>query len=309
MGRPLRRHEPGTYYLVTTRCHQARFFLRPDPGLNQAVLQWISRAQHALPDVHLLAVCAMSNHLHLLVHDTSGRLAAWASYFLGNLARAVNHVRERRGVVFERRYSAEPILDNDALSDRLLYVLANPVQAGLCNQVKGWPGVLLWAQTHSTTPQTREVTWLDRPALRRAQANARRSATADPHPAQFRASGTITLHPLPAGPHGAALERAISDRERACAQQRAHHSQRVVSRAQLLRQDWRDAPKRPKRSPRPLVHTADRALRTAFLTAYRLFVDAFRTASERWRRGDSQVRFPLWSYPPSGALVEPLETG
>ena len=65
MGRPLRRHEPGQLYLVTTRCHQARFFLRPDPQINEAVLEWLTRAQQHYPRLQILAVCVLSNHLHL----------------------------------------------------------------------------------------------------------------------------------------------------------------------------------------------------------------------------------------------------
>ena len=49
MGRPLRRHAPNTDYLVTTRCHQTRFLLRPEPAINEAVLEWLTRAQHAYP--------------------------------------------------------------------------------------------------------------------------------------------------------------------------------------------------------------------------------------------------------------------
>ena len=77
MGRPLRRHEPGQLYLVTTRCHQARFFLRPDRELNEAVLEWLARAQQHFPRLQILALCVLSNHLHLVVRDEDGELAAW----------------------------------------------------------------------------------------------------------------------------------------------------------------------------------------------------------------------------------------
>ena len=110
MGRPIRRQTPGQYYLVTTRCHQARFFLRPDAALNAVVLEWLARTQQRFPSVKIHAVCVMSNHLHLVVCDQSAELADWASYLLGNLARGVNRIRGRRGCFFERRYSAEPIL-------------------------------------------------------------------------------------------------------------------------------------------------------------------------------------------------------
>ena len=159
MGRPLRCHAPNTYYLVTTRCHQARFFLRPESALNEALLEWLARAQQQYPGVRIHAVCVMSNHLHLLVSDTRGELGGWASHFLGNSARAVNGIRERRGVVFERRYAAEPVLDDAALLDRLVYVVTNPVKAGLCEKAQQWPGVVLWAAGEE--PERLEVSWIE----------------------------------------------------------------------------------------------------------------------------------------------------
>ena len=51
-------------------------------------------------------------------------------YFESNLAKAVNQIRNRTGTVFHRRYSAEQILDDNALVDRVLYIVMNPVRAG-----------------------------------------------------------------------------------------------------------------------------------------------------------------------------------
>jgi len=196
MGRPLRRHAPNTYYLVTTRCHQASFLLRPEPAINEAVLEWLTRTQHAYPGVRLFGLCVMSNHLHLLVRDTQGELAAWASYLLGNLARSINAIRKRCGVVFERRYSAEPVLDDAALLDRLVYVVTNPVNAGLCNQSCHWPGLLLWAQAGE--PELREVSWVGRKPYRKARYRARQRGQAPPSPGGVSRSREAR-DPLPCG--------------------------------------------------------------------------------------------------------------
>jgi len=297
MGRPLRRHAPGTYYLVTTRCHQARFFLRPGPALNQAVLEWLARAQRPYPGVYIHALCVMSNHLHLLVRDTRGELAGWASYFLGNLARAVNGIRERRGVVFERRYAAEPVLDEVALLDRLVYVVTNPVKAGLSEESRQWPGVMLWAAGEE--PEQREVSWIDRGPYRRACHRAKKRGEAPPDPERFRTSGTLVLHPLV----GCRPAEAIEAREHELASGRERSGRRAMTREEVLGQDWHAAPPRAKRSPRPACHTSERGLRQAFLEGFREFVESFRQASAQWREGCRDVLFPPWSYPPGCPLV------
>jgi REP element-mobilizing transposase RayT len=306
MGRPPRRHEPNTYYLVTTRCHQARFFLRPEPAVNQAVLEWLARAQRAYPGVQIFGLCVMSNHLHLLLKDTQGELAAWASYFLGNLARSINAIRKRRGGVFERRYSAEPVLDAAALLDRLVYVVTNPVKADLCRRSRDWPGLVLWRRTGE--PELREVFCVQRKACRLARYRALLRGQEPPNPDGFRVRGTLAIHPLPSESPAASEQRcevaeAIAARERELAADRKRSGRPTMSRSEVLAQDWHAAPRQPKRSPRPPCHTTDRSLRKAFVEGFREFVGAFREASMQWRRGSGDATFPPWSYPPGCSLV------
>lgn len=306
MGRPLRRHEPNTCYLITMRCHQARFLLRPDPEINAAVLEWLTRAQLAYPGIHVFSAAAMSNHIHVALRDTRGELAGWASYFFGNLARAVNAIRGRSGVVFSRRYSAEPILDCDALLDRQVYVVTNPVAAGLCERSDHWPGVILRAK--SWTPEMHEVSWIDREAYRRAGYRARSRGEKSPDSDEFRVSGTLVIHPIPAqsesGPgNPQVMANAVEAREREIALERRQAGLSTMSRRQVFAQDWHAAPRRPKCSPRPACHTTEQHLRRAFVESFRRFVDSFREASLQWRRGNLEVSFPLWSYPPGCSLV------
>ncbi len=296
MGRPLRRHAPDTFYLVTSRCHQARFLLRPEPAINDAVHEWLARAQRAFPGVHLFAVCVMSNHLHLLLRDTEGELAAWASYFLGNLARAVNTVRHRHGVVFERRYSAEPILDDEALLDRLAYVINNPVKARLCQAPHLWPGVLLWARTGEL--ESRDVSWIARNGFRGARYRARQRGEQPPSSDPYRVDGRLLIHALPGADGVAGAVEVSAEGQRELSGRRS--TMRLVD---VLRQDWSAAPAHPERSPRPLCHATRSSIRKRFLAGFQDFVGAFREASAEWRRGNRGVAFPPWSYPPGCPLV------
>jgi hypothetical protein len=245
------------------------------------------------------------------VRDEKAELAAWASYFLGHLARAVNRIRKRRGVCFERRYSAEPILDDEALLDRLVYVVANPVKAGLCKRVSDWPGVVLFASNGNS--REIPVSWIDRDSYRFARLRAQLQGEAPPKDDPFRVQGRLIIGPLALtddlGGDGEGIAGAIEARERELAEERRRVGRKALTRKQVLAQSWRSAPRRPERSPRPLCHAADPGLRRRFREGFREFVSLFREASERLRGGAPKVSFPDWCYPPGCPLVRPAGVG
>ena len=72
---------------------------------------------------------------------------AWQASCLGGLphgtfAKALNEMDRVRGQVYERRYSAIEILDDDALVDRIVYTLTNPAAADLVAEVEARPGLI-----------------------------------------------------------------------------------------------------------------------------------------------------------------------
>jgi hypothetical protein len=245
----------------------------------------------------------MSNHLHLLVCDESAELADWACYFLGNLARAVNRIRGRWGTFFQRRYSAEPVLDVEALHERLVYVATNPVKAGLCRHHRNWPGVLLFAETR--LPKVVPVSWMNR---------SRRLASGDvgvsPELDALRVDALLVVAPVPSidSEDVASVAQAVEARERSLANDRPRTRRRTMTRARVLAQSWSSAPPDPKRSPRPLCHASDPGLRRAFVLGLEAFVSAFREASAIHRSGAGGIRFPEWSFPPGSSLVLPADS-
>jgi REP element-mobilizing transposase RayT len=301
MGRPLRRQVPGQYYLVTTRCHQARFFLRPDAELNDAVVQWLARAQHRYPRIRIFAVCVMSNHLHLVVRDEAGELASWASFFFGNFARAVNRIRRRSGSCFERRYSAEPILDEEALLDRLVYTVTNPVKAGLCRRVRDWPGIVLFART--SHPEKVYAASGEGSLAGQTRKRAARSQKDTPNGGGVCYKGPLLIDPLPHMPAESSCAQMVEERENELARQRRSRGHQILGAAKVLAVSWHSAPQHPKRSPRPICHATSSRLRAQFRQNIRHFTCLFQTASERLRRGAFGASFPEWSFPPGRPLV------
>jgi hypothetical protein len=71
---------PNQFYLVTRRCTQRQFLVRPDAATNNAFTYGlIEAAQRCAIDVVL--PCAMSNHYHAVIYDRLGRYPEFIEHF------------------------------------------------------------------------------------------------------------------------------------------------------------------------------------------------------------------------------------
>ncbi len=70
MSKP-RRVLPGTTYFISRRCSERRFFLAPSALINQIILYCLAYAARVF-GMQVHAVCAMSNHWHVIVTDPHG---------------------------------------------------------------------------------------------------------------------------------------------------------------------------------------------------------------------------------------------
>jgi REP element-mobilizing transposase RayT len=131
---------PGQFYLITRRCTQRQFLLRPDPATNNAFTYClIEAAQRCQVDV--LLPCAMSNHYHAVIFDPCGRYPEFVEHFHKMFARSQNALGGR----WENFWSSEQVcvvrlVDRDAVMDKLVYTATNPVQDHLVDRVHHWPG-------------------------------------------------------------------------------------------------------------------------------------------------------------------------
>ncbi len=149
---PPRRVLPGTSYFVTRRCSERRFFLRPSPLTNQILLYVLAVAAQRY-DIVVHAFCVLSNHAHLVITDTNGRLPAFMQYLDSLVARAVNASLGRFEGFWasDGSYSAvEPLDPSDVLA-KTAYALANPVAAGLVERGAEWPGLRTAPEQIGTT--------------------------------------------------------------------------------------------------------------------------------------------------------------
>jgi putative transposase len=131
---------PLATYLITRRVVCRTFLLRPDAVITQIVLYALAvSAPRFGMQVH--AFCAMSNHLHLIVTDTLGVLPDFLHFFNRLVALCTKVLRTWEGSLWDSNAaSVVRLTTRAAVVEKIAYVLANPVAAGLVPRAGEWPG-------------------------------------------------------------------------------------------------------------------------------------------------------------------------
>jgi putative transposase len=84
------------------------------------------------------AWCLLTNHFHLVIEAPRASVSAGMKRINGLHAQRFNHRHSRRGHLFQDRFAARVIEDDDYLEAVCRYVLANPVRAGLTKRAEDW---------------------------------------------------------------------------------------------------------------------------------------------------------------------------
>ena len=82
--------------------------------------------------------CLMTNHYHLVIDTTCEYLCEGLQLLNGQYAQGFNGKYGRWGHVFGERFWCRPVTEN-RLENVCIYVMMNPVRAGLCNEMEDWP--------------------------------------------------------------------------------------------------------------------------------------------------------------------------
>lgn len=251
---------------------------------------FLGRALDRYPGIHLHAVVQMSNHLHMVVTDRAGELSRFMRDFLGPLARAINEHDDTRGPFFERRYAATEIIDDDALLERIVYTLTNPVASKLVEAPEAWPGVVLGpglrAEAEFSLPRPHQN--------HEANENARAS---DAH-VESPPTATVRIRcDRPMALMRKRLQTLIQIRLSGLTSQR--NGRPVLGRERVVMVDVFGAPDKPKRSRMPLCHAGSNDMYRLFKEGWRAFVNAYRRASASFRQGILDTPFPEHCFKPS----------
>src|ERR1043166_4313811 len=255
---------PRQFYLITRRCTQRQFLLRPDGATNNAFLYCLIDAA-SRSGIDVLLPCAMSNHYHVVIYDRAGRYPEFIEHFHKLLARSQNALRGR----WENLWAAEQtcvvkLVGREAVIDKLVYTATNPVADHLVDRVHHWPGVngLHALLTARPLRATRPLHF-------------------------FRRNGAmpdvlelpLTLPPE-LGPSAEVLAE-LRDRVQAVelerAAERARTGRRILGRRAVLAQSWRGSPttEEPRRNLRPSIATRSHWAQIEALSRNRVFATEY----------------------------------
>lgn len=87
----------------------------------------------------ILAYCLMTNHTHFVITAPLTALSKGMQLLNGRYAQDFNRRYERSGHLFQGRFHARAVEDDEDLAGVCDYVLDNPIRAGLCRRREEWP--------------------------------------------------------------------------------------------------------------------------------------------------------------------------
>jgi REP element-mobilizing transposase RayT len=272
---------PGTTYLVTRRCSQRQFFLRPSKTTNDVFLFLLAVAAQRF-GIRVHAFCVLSNHYHLVVTDPDARLPAFHQFLDALVARAVNASLGRWEAFWApNSYSAVTLVSPDDVVDKAAYVLANPAAAGLVRTGRLWPG--LWSAPERIAGDAFEVSrpkhFFDPNGLLPAKATLRVEPPPGFTPEEFRER----------------LGAALADRE-AGAVRSAHGGFLGAARVLAQKPTARPARGEPRRALNPRVAARDKWKRVEALGRLVEFLRSYRSAWAARCAGKRDAVFPPGTY-------------
>lgn len=283
---------------VVTRTIHGRLLLRPDPETTERIAGVLARAQE-LYEMPIHAVAVLSNHYHLLLTPRDAEhLARFMGHVNSNIAREVGRLRGWRQKFWGGRYKVVAVSgEEEAQVARLRYILSHGAKENLVESSEQWPG-LHCARALRDGEELRGR-WFDRTTFHEASRYGRR---VDPkaHSEELR----VVLSPLPCWKDRSVAEiRCLVGEMLENIRDEAGVERRdVAARVAGARRAASTSALAPARPPEPFggppIHAASREVRRRFVEARRWFLDAYRDAARRLRKGDLAVIFPDGCFPP-----------
>ena len=280
-----RRVVRGTTYLVSRRCTQREFLLKPS-ALTNLIFKFVLAVAAARYGMLIHAVCVMSNHVHLVLTDPRANLPEFNRVLDGVIAKALNALYGRwENFWAPSSYSAVALVSPEDIVEKVAYTLANPAAAVLVEHGRQWPGV--WSDPRSIGGRGEVV---QRPGH------------------YFDADGSMPpdatlVFSAPAGFESSEAFRAlviarVSELEQAAASEREARGIAVlgVRRVRKQRHTDRPAPGEPRRALNPRIAGQDKWKRIEALGRLVSFLESHRDALLRFCRGERRVVFPRGTY-------------
>jgi REP element-mobilizing transposase RayT len=282
-----RRVVSNSTYLISRRCLDRMFLLRPDDFIVRTFYYLVGLAA-AEYGVLLHGFVCLSNHYHLVLTDPAGVLPLFMERLNGLLARAVNASRGRWECCFSPgSYGMTRLASPEDVLEKVVYVQTNPVTAGLVRRAADWAGA---GSVGWRFGETREF---PRPA----------GHFFDPY-GLLPENVTLTLAPMPgfedvpAAAMDALVRERVSAREAELQAESRAAGRAFLGMERVMHFDPEDRPRtrEPRRGLNPRVAGKDTAVRVEGIREWSGFLVEYRASWLRWRAGDHGVMFPYGTW-------------
>jgi len=291
---PARRILSGKTYLVTRRCSERRYFLKPSRRTEGIFPYALALYAHRYR-VQIHGYCVLSNHYHLVLTDTAGRLPDFMRDLGSLLARATNCALGRWDSFWEGdSYSAVELVTPAAVHEKLVYLLANPVAAGLVRHARDWPGHWSHPRAIGAPPAT-----ILRPVVRSGAEDSKDFFDAHgqmPPAVELRLSAPPSFEDDPS--FADRLLESLHEAEVTAAAEMASQGRSFLGAARVLAQSFfaRPASSGPRRELSPRIACKKTWKRVEALQQLGEFKRAYREALASWRAGLRDVLFPAGTW-------------
>lgn len=273
--------------MITRRCTQRQFLMRPDEETNQAFEYClaVSAERHG---IELLFTIAMSNHHHTGIFDPGGRYPEFIEHFHKLFAKCQNALRGR----WENFWSSEQtsvvlLADDEDVIDKLVYAVTNPVKDQLVERATDWPGA-----TSYRAHRTGETKVVSRPRhfFREGGPMPERATLRFHRPRRFAHLGQEEW--------AAVLDRKIRAVEMQANAERNRTGTLCLGPRKVLAQGWNATPTHgePRRNLNPRVAAKSTWRRIEALQRNQRFQKAYRAARALLAAGYNYAIFPEGTY-------------
>ena len=274
---------PGQFLMITRRCTQQEFLLRPDKETNENYAYCLAEAASRF-DITVILSQMEPNHHHTTVWDPHGNQVAFREHFHKLLAKSQNALRGRWENLWAAVEPSVVVIPLEDLLEKLVYVATNPVKDNLVEEVCQWPGPKFVQALLSGKPIKAKRPWWF----------FSKNGTMPPEvelmlklPDNFESKDEFL----------ATLRRRIAEVEEQYRVERRKSGLRVMGRARVLRQRWNTRPAKPapRRGLNPRVAGRDKWLRIKRLQDNAEWLSDYREA-RRAMRANEPYAFPYGTY-------------
>ena len=137
MGRTARASQGGFVYHVLNRGNGRTDVFHNDD--DYAAFVTLMQEAHEKVPIRLVGYCLMTNHFHLVLWPHGdGDLSRWMQWLMTAHVRRYHLHYKRSGHVWQGRFKAFPIQDDEHYLTVLRYVERNPLRANLVEQSQDW---------------------------------------------------------------------------------------------------------------------------------------------------------------------------